>query len=191
MDPRVTEARNEAWRERADIDYGIAQYIEDRDDFLRKDIPDFMGRLERVTAMDPSELTQEVADDMLSKVHLPGQHGMRNRDYLKREIGMNSMKPQLGQGDPDPAGVVHKRVLITVFQEAITYMKQLVQDYDEEIRLLREEREKLLAPFNLLPTNKGTNKRSGGRNEGGLQGMGVPDHMRRGEMWQAGLNRRS
>jgi hypothetical protein len=191
MDPRVTDARNEAWREIEDIDYGILRYTEDRDDFLRKDIPDYMGRLERVTAMDPSEITQEVADDILSKVYLPGQHGMRNRDYLKREIETNSMKPQLGLGDPDPAGVVHKRVLTTVLQDALTYIKQQAQVYNEEIASLREEREKLLAPFNLLPTNKGTNKRSGGRNEGGLQGMGVPDHMRRGEMWQAGLNRRS
>jgi len=197
MDPRVTDARNEVWREIQEINDGIVQYEDDRDEYLKKDIPDYMGRLERVAAMDPSEITQEVADDILSKVYFAGQRHMRHSEYLKREMGMNSMKPQLGLGDPDPAGVVRKRVLTTVLQDALIYIRQLVQDCNEEIERLKAESKRLFEPFYFLPTNKMQNFRdSGDRNPGGgggasLHGMGVPDHMRRGEMWQAGLNRRS
>ncbi len=188
MDPRMVDARNEAWRKASEMTREIIQNEYYRDIYLNTYIPDVKGRIEYLASVDPSDVTEEVADGLNDRIGVfRGPNDNKYKEYKKVEMGMNSLKP-----NPDPVGVVLKRALTRVYQDAINYMNALAEEYDDEIERLEEERQKLDEPFYLLPTTHSTNESRdgpGGRLDG-MQGMGVPGHMRRGEMWQAGVNRR-
>ena len=184
----MVDARNEAWRKASEMTNQIMQNEHHRDVYLNTYIPDVKGRIEYLASVDPSYVTEEVADGLNDRIGVfRGPNDNKYKEYKKIEIGMNSLKP-----NPDPVGIVLKRALTRVYQDAINYMHALAVEYDDEIERLEEERQKLDEPYYLLPTNQSTNERRdgpGGRLDG-MQGMGIPDHMRRGEMWQAGVNRR-
>jgi hypothetical protein len=190
MDPRLADARDEASRRRGYIADRIEWYKEQQEMLNKISIPELKRRMEVVAGADASRVTEADADAYAGRIgifRLPSEN--RYNEYKKAEMDMNSRKP-----NPDPVGVVLIRAITRVFQDGLVYMYRAVYGYGNEIAKLEEEDEKLSEVFTLLPTNNETNvmdampaRRDG---VGGLQGMGVPDHMRRGEMWQAGVNRR-
>lgn len=190
MDPRLANARDEAMRKRGDIADRIEWFVQAREIMNKVTIPELKRRMEAVAGADALRVTEADADAYAGRIgvfRLPSEN--RYNEYKKAEMGMNSLKP-----NPDPVGVVLIRAITRVLQDALVYLYRHVYGYGDEIAKLEEEDEKLSQVFYLLPTNNETNvidamptRRDG---VGGLQGMGVPDHMRRGEMWHTGVNRR-
>ena len=177
MDPRLADARDEAARKREYIADRIEWYIEQRQFSTNTVIPELKRRMEAVAGADALQVTEAYADAYAGRIgifRLPSEN--RYNEYKKAEMDMNSLKP-----NPDPVGVALIRAITRVLQDAIVYTHATAEGYRDEILKLEEEDEKLSQAFYLLPTNNETNvmdampaRRDG---VGGLQGMGVPDHM--------------